>query len=113
MFRAFKFAEKPQTVRFADGREETLPDLTPLVKPSRIGDFATYSLLGLGGIFFGGETGLMTGTFRARQQIGADRESRDRIQNAFKRFRADVLREQAMALESSVEHNTKEPTWGL
>ncbi|KAK4508132.1 hypothetical protein PRZ48_001870 [Zasmidium cellare] len=113
MFRAFKTAEKPQAVRFADGREETLPDLTPLLKPSTIGDIATYSLLGAGGIFFGGETGLLTGSFRARQQIAADRESRERIQNAFKRFQADALRQQAKALESSVENHTKEPIWGL
>lgn len=30
MFRAFRTAEKPQAVRFADGREETLPDLSTL-----------------------------------------------------------------------------------
>lgn len=113
MFRAFKTAEKPQAVRFVDGREEMLPDLTPLLKPSTIGDVATYSLLGAGGIFFGGETGLLTGTFRARQQIGTDRESRDRIQNAFKKFQADALRQQAQALESSVENHTNEPVWGL
>lgn len=76
------------------------------MKPSRIGDFATYALLGAGGIFFGGETGLLTGTLRARQQINADRESRQRIENAFKRFQADALREQAKRLEQSVEHSS-------
>ena len=64
MFTTFRAAEKPQAVRFADGREETLPDLTSVVKPSRLGDFATYTLLGAGGIFFGGETGLLTGGLR-------------------------------------------------
>jgi hypothetical protein len=102
MFRAFKAAEKPQAVRFADGREETLPDLTRVFRPSRVGDFATYTLLGAGGLFFGGETGLVTGSFRARQMIWQDGESRERIQNAFKLFQADALRSQADAIEQSV-----------
>ncbi|EME48459.1 hypothetical protein DOTSEDRAFT_67487 [Dothistroma septosporum NZE10] len=110
MFTAFRAAEKPQAVRFADGREETLPDLTAVVKPSRLGDFATYTLLGAGGIFFGGETGLLTGTLRARQQIAQDRESGQRIQNAFKKFQADALREQAAAIEGSI---TKQGSWSI
>jgi hypothetical protein len=99
MFRAFKTAEKPQSVRFADGREETLPDMTALVRPSKVGDFATFEFLGLGGVFFGGELGLFAGSFRARQLIGEDRESRVRIANAFKKFQADALRQQADELE--------------
>jgi hypothetical protein len=99
MFRAFKTAEKPQSVRFADGREEVLPDMTALVRPSKVGDFATVTLLGLGGLFFGGETGLLAGSFRARQVIGQDRESRERIASAFKKFQADALRQQADELE--------------
>lgn len=102
MFRAFKTAEKPQSVRFADGREETLPDIGPLLKPSRLGDIATYTLLGAGGLFFGGETGLLTGSFRARQIVWQHEESRERIQNAFKKFQADALREQAKKIEQSV-----------
>ncbi|CAK4031669.1 hypothetical protein D0867_13752 [Lecanosticta acicola] len=104
MFTAFKTAEQPTAVRFADGREEPLPDITSLMRPSRLGDFATYTLLGAGGVFFGGETGLLTGTFSARRLINADRESRERIQNAFRRFQADALRTQADLLERSVEH---------
>jgi len=65
--------------------------------------FATYTFLGAGGLFFGGETGLLTGTFRARQQIGADRESRDRIQTAFRKFQADALRAQANLLDQDRE----------
>ncbi|CZT15524.1 uncharacterized protein RCC_01381 [Ramularia collo-cygni] len=99
MFQAFRTVEKPQAVRFADGREEALPDLSGLLRPSKLGDFATYTLLGLGGVFLGGETGLLTGSFRARQQIAVDRESRERIQHAFQRFQADALRKQADALD--------------
>lgn len=114
MFRAFKTAERPQWIRFADGREESLPDITPLMRPSRLGDIATYTLLGAGGIFFGGETGLLTGTFRARQQIAQDSESRERIQNAFKRFQADALRTQANLLEQSARSSDSlDGSWSL
>ncbi|KJX95368.1 hypothetical protein TI39_contig4118g00033 [Zymoseptoria brevis] len=99
MFRAFKTVEKPQSVRFADGREEVLPDMTSLMRPSKVGDVATFALLGMGGLFFGGELGLLTGSFRARQVIGKDREGRDRIAGAFKKFQADALRKQAEDLE--------------
>jgi hypothetical protein len=87
-------------LRFASGKEHPLPDLTAAMKPSTLGDVATYLLLGGGGIFFGGEMGLLTGSFRARQQIGSDREGRDRIQTAFRRFQADALRSQADLLEN-------------
>jgi hypothetical protein len=100
MFNAFKASEQPTAVKFASGREEAIPDLTPMLRPSTLGDVATYSLLGAGGLFFGGETGLLTGSFRARSQIGADRESRDRIQTAFRKFQADALRTQANLLDS-------------
>ena len=101
LFQTFRTAEQPQAIRFADGREEALPDMRPMMRPSRFGDVATYLLLGAGGVFFGGEGGLLTGTFRARQAIAADRESRDRIQTAFRRFQADALRTQANLLEQA------------
>ncbi|KAK3074680.1 hypothetical protein LTR53_002687 [Teratosphaeriaceae sp. CCFEE 6253] len=99
MFNAFKASEKPTSVRFASGREEAIPDVTPLIRPSTVGDVATYSLLGLGGLFLGGETGLMTGGFRSRQVIGRDSESRERIETAFRKFQADALRRQADLLD--------------
>lgn len=99
MFNAFKTRQKPTTIKFADGREEAIPDMTRLMKPSALGDVATYTFLGAGGLFFGGETGLLTGTLRARGQIGADRESRERIEVAFRRFQADALRKQADQLD--------------
>ena len=99
MFNAFKASEKPTSVRFASGREEAIPDVTPFLRPSTLGDVATYSLLGAGGLFFGGETGLLTGTFRARQVIGRDSDSRERIETAFRKFQADALRRQADLLD--------------
>lgn len=86
MFNAFKAREQPTAVRFAGGREEPIPDLTPVLKPSTLGDVATYMLLGAGGLFFGGELGLLTGTFRARSTIGRDRDSRQRIETAFRKW---------------------------
>ena len=106
MFNAFKAADQPTALRFAGGREEPIPDLTPILKPSTLGDVATYTLLGMGGVFFGGETGLLTGTFRARQQINTDRESRERIATAFKRFQADALRTQANLLDQDKAPDT-------
>ncbi|SMQ49571.1 unnamed protein product [Zymoseptoria tritici ST99CH_3D7] len=103
LFRAFKSVEKPHSIRFADGREEVLPDMTSLVRPSKVGDVATFALLGMGGLFLGGEVGLLTGSFRARQGIGRDREGRDRIAGAFKKFRADALRKQAEDLERDAD----------
>ncbi|KAM0698505.1 hypothetical protein Q7P36_001972 [Cladosporium allicinum] len=100
IFKTFRTAEQPVALRFASGKEHPLPDLTAAMKPSTLGDVATYCLLGGGGIFFGGEMGLLTGSFRARQQIGSDREGRDRIQTAFRRFQADALRSQADLLEN-------------
>lgn len=102
MFRTFRTAEKPSAVRFADGREEVLPDLTPLLRPSRAGDVATFGFLGLGGLFVGGELGLLSGSLQARRSINQDGESRERIRNAFLRFQADALRKEAEALEKNV-----------
>jgi len=98
MFNAFKTSERPTAVKFSDGREQAI-DLTPLIKPTPLGDFATYMFLGSGGLFIGGEFGLLTGSARARQQINKDRESRERIQTAFRRFQADALRTQANLLD--------------
>ncbi|KAF2206659.1 hypothetical protein CERZMDRAFT_89149 [Cercospora zeae-maydis SCOH1-5] len=99
LFRTFKTTEKPTHVRFADGREEALPDLSPLLKPSRLGDFATFGFLGLGGVFVGGETGLLTGSLSAKGQLLRDEEMRGRIQGALKAFRVEVLRKEAEELE--------------
>lgn len=99
MFNAFKAREKPTALKFADGREEAMPDITPFVKPSAVGNFMTFTLLGAGGLFFGGETGLLTGSFRAKSLIWQDKESRDRIIGAFHAFQADALRKQADAID--------------
>ncbi|KAK0257266.1 hypothetical protein B0A54_07338 [Friedmanniomyces endolithicus] len=98
-FAAFSAREKPVALRFPSGREEPIPDVTALLRPSTVGDIATYGLLGFGGLFLGGETGLLTGGFRARQGISREGGGRERIQGAFRKFQADALRKQAEALE--------------
>ncbi|KAJ9311504.1 hypothetical protein DTO271D3_8222 [Paecilomyces variotii] len=99
LFEALKTKEKPTAVQFADGRTEPLPDLTPMFQPSAAGDFATFFLFGAGGLFLGGETGFLTGTYSAGRTLSKDAESRARIENAFRKFRADVLRREADQLD--------------
>lgn len=50
-------------------------------------------------MFFGGELGLLAGTVRARGVLGSDREGRERIETAFRRFQADALRKRADELD--------------
>lgn len=99
MFQAFRAAEKPTHVRFASGREEAIPDISPLVKPSTFGDFLTYTLFASGGILLGGEFGLLVGGATAQRSITSDPETKQRIENAFRSFRADVLRKEIEQLE--------------
>ena len=80
-------------------RAEAIPDITPLVKPSTLGDVFTYLFFSTGGLFLGGETGLLTGSGSAGRTITRDPESRQRIETAFAKFRAEVLRKEADALD--------------
>lgn len=81
-FAAIRAQERPTKVVFADGRtgmfpnlhhvihifyqqwdladniSEPIPDLTPLLKPTTLGDLATYFFASLGGLFLGGELGM-------------------------------------------------------
>ncbi|KAL1311253.1 hypothetical protein AAFC00_001442 [Neodothiora populina] len=104
VFQAFRAAEKPTHVQFAGGRTEPLPDLTPMLKPTTIGDFAAYTLFATGGLFFGGELGLLTGSAAAGRTITRDPEARQRIDTEFRKFRAEVLRAEAASLESGDSH---------
>lgn len=99
MYNAFRAKEKPTHVRFADGREEAVPDISELLKPTAAGDIATYTLFAAGGVLLGGEMGLLAGSWRAKSSITSNPESKARIEKAFRSFRADVLRKQAEALE--------------
>jgi len=99
-FRAFRALEKPVEIRFADGRTEPIPDITAQISgPSRWGDAATYFLFSVGGLFLGGELGLVTGTASASRTITSDPEAKQRIQKAFKNYRIDLLNQEIKELE--------------
>ncbi|KAJ5780793.1 hypothetical protein N7457_005953 [Penicillium paradoxum] len=98
-FSAIRAQEKPTKVMFQDGRTESIPDLTPLLKPTTLGDVATYLFASAGGLLLGGELGFAGGAASATRSMSADPESRKRIETAFRRFRADVLRKEADALD--------------
>ncbi|QDS69455.1 hypothetical protein FKW77_005680 [Venturia effusa] len=99
VFNAFKAREKPVSVSFADGRTEPIPDITNLVKPTVWGDLAAYLFFTAGGLFIGGETGLITGSISAGRLITKDPASRERIEKAFQKFKADALRQEADKLD--------------
>lgn len=73
--------------------------MTPFLRPSTLGDIATYFFFGFSGFFIGGEIGALTGVGSAGRRITQDPGSRERIETAFRRFRAEVLRKQADALD--------------
>jgi hypothetical protein len=74
--------------------------VTPLVTPSTAGDIAAYVLFAAGGLFLGGEAGALSGASAARRTIDRDVTARQRIEDAFRRFRADVLRREIAQLEA-------------
>ena len=70
------------------------------MRPTTLGDVAAYTFFGFGGLFIGGETGVLTGGASAGKTISSDPKSRERIETAFRRFRADILRKEADALDT-------------
>lgn len=82
---------------------EPVPDITPLIEPTTWGDFTTYLFFSAGGLFIGGETGLLTGSWAANRTITRDPDTKGRIETAFRKFRADVLRREAERLDTGGE----------
>ena len=78
---------------------EAIPDITRLMQPTTLGDIAAYVFFSAGGLFIGGELGLVSGSVGAKRTITKDEESRARIEKAFRRLRADVLRREIQKLE--------------
>jgi hypothetical protein len=79
---------------------EALPDLSNMLRPSPIGDFAAYVFFSAGGLFIGGELGLLAGSWSARRAVTSDAERKARIERAVRRYRADVLRREVQKLEA-------------
>lgn len=69
------------------------------MRPTTLGDVAAYTFFGFGGLFIGGEIGILTGSASAGRTISRDSGSRERIETAFRRFRADLLRKEADTLD--------------
>jgi hypothetical protein len=69
------------------------------MRPSIFGDIAAYFFFTAGGLFVGGETGLLAGGLTAGRMVTKDQEARDRIDRAFRNFRADALRREADKLD--------------
>jgi len=53
----------------------------------------------MGGLFVGGETGLLFGSLSAGRTITGDPVARARIEKAFRKFRAETLRREADVLD--------------
>jgi len=100
LFHAFRAMQKPTHVKFADGREEAIPDIEPLLRPTAFGDIATYTFFSIAGLFLGGETGIVTGFRSARRITSKDPETKARVEKAYRHFRADVLRKEIELLDS-------------
>ncbi|KAI1820548.1 hypothetical protein F4861DRAFT_522557 [Xylaria intraflava] len=100
MFAAFRAAEKPSFVVFPSGRQEAIPDTTPLMRPTVLGDIATFYFFGLGATLLGGETGTLAGSLLASRALDRDPASRERIEKAHRLLKADLLRKEAARLES-------------
>ncbi|KAF4345148.1 hypothetical protein FBEOM_854 [Fusarium beomiforme] len=98
-FNAFRAMEKPVEVKFADGRIEPIPDITDQLAPSKWGDAATYFFFSVGGLFLGGETGLLSGTASASRTITKNPEVKERVEKAWRNYRIDVMKREIKELE--------------
>ena len=78
---------------------EPIPDVTEQLRPSKWADAATYFFFSLGGVFLGGELGLITGTASTSRTITKDPEAKDRIEKAFRNYRLDVMKKEIESLE--------------
>ncbi|KAF4448071.1 hypothetical protein F53441_8463 [Fusarium austroafricanum] len=99
-FNAFRAMEKPVAVQFADGRTQPIPDISDKLAPSKWSDAATYFFFSIGGLFIGGEAGLLTGTASASRTITKNPEATGRIEKAFKNYRIDAMKQEIQRLET-------------
>jgi hypothetical protein len=90
---------------------EALPDLSNLLRPSPVGDFAAYVFFSAGGLFIGGELGLLAGSWSAKRAVTSDEERQKRIERAVRRYRADVLRREVQKLEAGDKDGKLVKVW--
>lgn len=78
---------------------EPIPDLEQFIRPTWWSDAVTYIAFGLGGVFFGGKLGFLTGSALACKYIAGHLESQKHIETAFRKFQVDVLKREIEMLE--------------
>ncbi|KAL2824260.1 hypothetical protein BDW59DRAFT_147743 [Aspergillus cavernicola] len=98
-YQAFRARERPTHVILKDGETHPIPDITSLLKPTAIGDIATYMFAAFGGFFLGGSLGSLGSSMSETRTFTADPERMERFEKAFRGFRADMLRKEADAIE--------------
>lgn len=76
-----------------------------------MGDFAAYVFFSAGGLFIGGELGLLAGSWSAKRAVTSDKERQARIERAVRRYRADVLRREVQKLESGDKGGKPAEIW--
>ncbi len=81
--------------------------MEPYLRPTGWGDIATFTFFSLSGLFLGGETGFLFGSASAAKSVTRDPASRARIEDAFRKFRVDVLKEEIKDLEGPEEIVTR------
>lgn len=96
-YNASKTIETPIALQFKDGHSVPFPDI--IQPPSTFHTLFTGFLFATAGIFIGGEIGLLTGSISAKGAITRDEASKKRIDAAFRRLKADVMRKQADMIE--------------
>lgn len=89
----------PARVPPSNACTEAILDITLLIEPSALGDVATYFFFGAGGLFVGRGTGSLIGSGSTTRTVSSDPESRVRLDAAFRKFRADILRKEGDALD--------------
>ena len=83
-----------------------------MTKPSTFGHIATYIFFGLGFTAIGRVTGIITGSLSGSKLVNQDPESRERIQTALQKLKADGLRMGADGLRKQADALLKEQDVG-
>ncbi|KAK6509424.1 hypothetical protein TWF481_004169 [Arthrobotrys musiformis] len=87
------------TVRFADGREELISNLSPAVRPSFAKNAITFGMLSMGGYIFGGMVGSSFGEQALREYQAMHPDAMKRIRAYERQSMVAILKHAAKAAE--------------
>ena len=90
---------------------EPIPDISDKLAPSKWGDAATYFFFSMGGFFLGGEIGFVSGTASASRTITKNPKATQRIEQAFKNYRIDALKQEIKQLEGKSKFEQLFRSW--